>query len=77
MTDRGRTYDVFDLEYGEGCIARDGSRGRLPHERPGGGHEYRTSPGRAVSDALWEALAESRALIAILSSVGSVPAHGD
>ncbi len=74
MTDRGRTYDVFISN-----TARDASLAmEVADACRMSGLEVVTStelpPGRDLSDALWEALAESRALIAILSPSDLSPA---
>jgi hypothetical protein len=68
MADRGRTYDVFVSH-----SARDASLAReVADACRSSGLEVVTSAdlpaARDVSDALWDALAESRALIMILSS---------
>jgi hypothetical protein len=68
MADRGRTYDVFISH-----SARDAPLARETADAcRSSGLEVVTSAdlpaGRDVSDALWEALAESRALITILST---------
>jgi TIR domain len=74
MPDRGRTCDVFISN-----SARDASLAmEVADACRASGLEVVTStelpPGRDVSDALWEALAESRALITILSPSDLTPA---
>src|SRR5262245_44089127 len=76
MANRSKTYDVF--------ISHSASDAPLATELANAcrasGLEAITdrelSPVREASDALWEALAESRALLAVLSPSGPTPSMG-
>jgi len=76
MANRSKTYDVF--------ISHSASDAPLAAElanacRASGLEaitERELSPGREASDALWEALAESRAFLAVLSPSGPTPSMG-